>query len=291
MQPSSFTLSPTGGRTARHAVLRRFLRQPSAVLALAFIMIVCLVAIGADLVAPEDPFRTRVAMRLASIGTPGRWLGGDELGRDVLSRLIFGARISIIMAVAPVAAALMIGGTLGIVAGYLGGPVNSVIMRCMDVFYAFHSVLLAVAVAGALGPGVTNAIIALTIMFIPPITRIAESTTTQIRGHDFLVAARLTGAGDLRIIVEQVLPNVAGPILAFTASQISVSIITASGLGFLGLGVSPPSPEWGSMLAALRQAIYVNPLVAALPGLMIFLLSVAFNIATDGIVRALEIKR
>lgn len=272
-------------------VLRRFAGQPSAVLALAFIGIICVVAIGADILAPEDPYRTRVALRLTAVGTPDRWLGGDELGRDILSRLIFGARISLMMAVVPVFVALLIGGLLGIVAGYVGGAVNSIIMRCMDVFYAFPSVLLAVAVAGALGPGIGNAIIALIVMFIPPITRIAESATTQIREHDFLIAARLTGAGNLRIIGEQVLPNVAGPILAFSASQISVSIITASGLGFLGLGVSPPEPEWGSMLAALRQAIYVNPLTAILPGLMIFLVSVAFNVATDGLVRAFEIKR
>lgn len=291
MPSSSLPARPPRRITPTVTVLRRFAAQPSAVIALALIALISLVAIGAHVFAPQDPYRTSVAMRLAPAGTPGRWLGGDELGRDILSRLIFGARISLLMAVVPVISALLIGGTLGVLAGYVGGLVNSAIMRCMDVFYAFPSVLLAVAVAGALGPGIPNALIALVIVFTPPIARIAESATVQIRGHDFLVAARLNGAGSVRIIREQVLPNVAGPILAFTASQISVSIITASGLGFLGLGVSPPEPEWGSMLAALRQAIYVNPFAAILPGLMIFLVSVAFNVATDGIVRAFEIKR
>ncbi len=275
----------------RHAAWPRFMKQKAAMAALCFIAAICVLAVGADIFAPEDPYRTRVAMQFADIGTTGRLFGGDELGRDILSRLLYGARISLVMAIVPVAVALVIGGALGVVAGYRGGIVNSIIMRCMDVFYAFPSVLLAVAIAGALGPGIANAIIALILMFIPPIARIAESVTTEIRDHDYVVAARLSGAGTLLIVGTQILPNVAGPILVFSASQISVSIITASGLGFLGLGVTPPHAEWGSMLAALRQALYVNPVVAMLPGLMIFSVSVAFNVAADGLVRALGTKQ
>jgi peptide/nickel transport system permease protein len=253
--------------------------------------VIILSAIGAHFVAPDDPFQTRVARRLAEIGTPGRLLGGDELGRDVLSRLIYGGRVSLTMAVVPVAIGLLVGGFLGIFAGYAGGRTNMAIMRGMDVFYAFPSILLAVAIAGALGPGLTNGIIALSFVFIPPIARMAESVTTQVRGYEFVIAARLSGASTIRILREHVLSNVAGPILVFASSQVSVSIIAASGLSFLGLGVAPPNADWGLMLSAMRQSIYINPWVAALPGAMIFICSMSFNLVSDGIRRSMEVRR
>ncbi|MCK0207510.1 ABC transporter permease [Starkeya koreensis] len=275
----------------RRVVLGRFMRQPIAMTAALILLAIVLAAIFANVVAPADPFQTRVARRLAVIGTEGRWLGGDELGRDVLSRLIYGGRISLSMAVLPVAIGLFVGGFLGILAGYAGGRTNMAIMRAMDVFYAFPSILLAVAIAGALGPGMMNGIIALSMVFIPPIARMAESVTTQVRSYEFVIAARLSGASTGRILREHVLSNVAGPILVFASSQVSVSIIAASGLSFLGLGVSPPYPDWGLMLSALRQSIYVNPWVAALPGAMIFICSVCFNLVSDGVRRAMEVRR
>lgn len=275
----------------RHVVLRRFLRQRIAMAAALILLAIVLAAIFANFVAPADPFQTRVARRLAAIGTPGRLLGGDELGRDVLSRLIYGGRISLAMAILPVAIGLFVGGFLGILAGYAGGRTNMAIMRSMDVFYAFPSILLAVAIAGALGPGLMNGIIALSLVFIPPIARMAESVTTQVRSYEYVIAARLSGASTGRILREHVLSNVAGPILVFASSQVSVSIIAASGLSFLGLGVAPPYPDWGLMLSALRQSIYVNPWVAALPGAMIFICSVCFNLVSDGVRRAMEVRR
>jgi peptide/nickel transport system permease protein len=272
-------------------VAGRFLRQPIPVIAALALLVIILSAIGAHFVAPDDPFQTRVARRLAEIGTPGRLLGGDELGRDVLSRLIYGGRVSLTMAVVPVAIGLLVGGFLGILAGYAGGRTNMAIMRGMDVFYAFPSILLAVAIAGALGPGLTNGIIALSFVFIPPIARMAESVTTQVRGYEFVIAARLSGASTIRILREHVLSNVAGPILVFASSQVSVSIIAASGLSFLGLGVAPPNADWGLMLSAMRQSIYVNPWVAALPGAMIFICSMSFNLVSDGIRRSMEVRR
>ncbi|WP_018390832.1 ABC transporter permease [Ancylobacter sp. FA202] len=272
-------------------VLLRFLRQPVPMTAAVILLVVMLAAIFAGFIAPADPFQTRVARRLAEIGTPGRWLGGDELGRDVLSRLIYGGRISLAMAILPVAVGLFVGGFLGVLAGYAGGRTNMAIMRAMDVFYAFPSILLAVAIAGALGPGLVNAILALSLVFIPPIARMAESVTTQVRSYEYVIAARLTGASTLRILREHVLSNVAGPILVFASSQVSVSIIAASGLSFLGLGVSPPNSDWGLMLSALRQSIYINPWVAALPGAMIFLCSVCFNLVSDGVRQAMEVRR
>lgn len=270
---------------------RRFVRQPLAMAAAVVLLVIVLAAIGADWIAPADPFQTSVSRRLAAIGTPGRWLGGDELGRDMLSRLIHGGRVSLAMAIVPVAVALVIGGFLGVLAGYAGGAVNMAIMRVMDVFYAYPSILLAVAIAGALGPGMVNGMVALTLVFVAPIARVAESVTTQVRANDYVVAARLSGAPTWMILRRHVLNNVAGPVLVFAASQVSVSIIAASGLSFLGLGVSPPQADWGLMLSALRQALYVNPWVAALPGAAIFLCSMAVNIVSDGIRRAMELRR
>jgi peptide/nickel transport system permease protein len=283
--------APRAHRNYWVLVAGRFLRQPIPVIAALALLVIILSAIGAHFVAPDDPFQTRVARRLAEIGTPGRLLGGDELGRDVLSRLIYGGRVSLTMAVVPVAIGLLVGGFLGIFAGYAGGRTNMAIMRGMDVFYAFPSILLAVAIAGALGPGLTNGIIALSFVFVPPIARMAESVTTQVRGYEFVIAARLSGASTIRILREHVLSNVAGPILVFASSQVSVSIIAASGLSFLGLGVSPPNADWGLMLSAMRQSIYINPWVAALPGAMIFICSMSFNLVSDGIRRSMEVRR
>jgi peptide/nickel transport system permease protein len=190
----------------------------------------------------------------------------------------------------PVLNALLIGGALGIIAGFVGGRTNMIIMRSMDVFYAFPSVLLAIAISGALGAGIVNAIISLTLVFIPPLARVSESVTTQVRNLDYVDAARASGADSLTIIRVHVLSNVLGAIFIYATSLISVSIILASGLSFLGLGTKPPEPEWGLMLNTLRQAIYVNPLLAALPGVMIFITSLSFNLVSDGLRSAMDIK-
>jgi peptide/nickel transport system permease protein len=194
------------------------------------------------------------------------------------------------MGIMPVVYALAIGGALGIVAGFVGGGVNMLIMRTMDVFYAFPSVLLAIAISGALGAGVGNAVLSLTLVFIPPLARVAESVTTQVRSLDYVDAARASGAGPFTIIRVHVLANVLGAIFIYATSLISVSIILASGLSFLGLGVSPPQPEWGLMLNTLRQSIYVDPVLAALPGVAIFLTSLSFNLVSDGLRSAMDIK-
>ena len=170
------------------------------------------------------------------------------------------------MGITPVVFAFVIGATIGIVAGYAGGALNTVIMRTIDVFYAFPSVLLAIALIGALGAGITNSLISLTVVFIPPIARVAESVTTQMRSRDFVEAARASGADAFTIVRVHVLGNVLGPIFVYATSLIAVSMILASGLSFLGLGVKPPEPEWGLMLNTLRTAIYVQPWMAALPG-------------------------
>ena len=254
------------------------------------LVLIILSAVFADLVALADPYKASMIKRLKPIGTPGYPLGADEMGRDMMTRLLYGGRLSLFMGISPIVFALAIGGTLGLVAGFLGGRVNMLIMRVMDVFYAFPSVLLAVAISGALGAGIGNAIVSLTLVFIPPITRVTESVTTQVRSLDYVEAARASGAGNLTIIRVHILSNVLGPVFIYATSLISVSIILASGLSFLGLGTEPPEPEWGLMLNTLRQSIYVNPWVAALPGVMIFFTSLTFNLLSDGLRSAMDVR-
>ena len=271
-------------------VFAKLLRDKVTMACALVILMLILMAIFAPWLAPEDPLKSSIFKRLKPIGTEGYPLGTDELGRDMLSRLIFGARLSLVMGIAPVLMALAIGSLLGITAGFIGGRVNTAIMRTIDVFYAFPSVLLAIALSGALGAGITNALVSLTIVFISPIARVAESVTTQVRGREFVEAARASGANAFTIVRVHVLGNVLGPILVYATSLISVAIILAAGLSFLGLGVKPPEPEWGLMLNTLRQAIYVNPVLAALPGVMIFITSICFNLMSDGLRAAMDVK-
>jgi peptide/nickel transport system permease protein len=270
---------------------QRLLRDRLAIGAAVVVALLLLLALAGSWLTPADPYAASMLKRLKPIGFDGHLLGTDELGRDMLSRLMVGARLSLFMGIVPVLCAFVIGSLMGITAGYAGGVTNSVMMRTIDVFYAFPSVLLAIALSGALGAGITNSLISLTIVFIPPIARVAESVTTQIRGRDFVDAARASGAGAFTIVRVHVLGNVLGPIFVYATSLIAVSMILASGLSFLGLGVKPPEPEWGLMLNTLRTAIYVQPWVAALPGLMIFITSVAFNLLADGLRSAMEIKQ
>ncbi|HVJ53998.1 MAG TPA: ABC transporter permease [Aliidongia sp.] len=272
-------------------VARRLGRDPVTLGCLLLLTLIVLAAILAPVIAPDDPYKTSMLRRLQAIGSPSHLLGTDELGRDMLTRLIYGGRLSLFMGLGPVAAALLIGASLGIAAGFIGGWVNTAIMRTMDVFYAFPSVLLAIAISGALGAGLLNSIVSLTVVFIPPITRVAESVTTGVRSLDFVDAARATGAGTLAIIRVHVLGNVLGPIFVYASSLISVSIILSSGLSFLGLGVKPPEPEWGLMLNTLRQSIWINPLVSVLPGAAIFATSICCNLISDGLRAAMDIKR
>lgn len=257
---------------------------------LALIALIVLLAVFAPLVAPMDPYKSSMAHRLRQILSPDHILGTDEQGRDMLSRLIYGGRVSLTMGILPVALATIIGGLFGVVAGYLGGAANMVIMRGMDVFFAFPSVLLAVAISGSLGGGVGNQLITLTIILIPPLCRVAETATSQVRGLDFVDAARSTNASTASILFTHVLINVMSPVLVYASTLVSVSIILASGLSFLGLGVSPPTPDWGLMLSTLRQSIYVQPLVSAIPGIAILITSVAFNLVSDGLRQAMDVR-
>jgi peptide/nickel transport system permease protein len=272
------------------SVRRRLARDPVTLVCATILILIVASSLAAPWLGLPDPYKTSMIRRLNALGSPGHLLGTDELGRDMLARLIYGGRLSLFMGVTPVACALLIGGLLGIAAGFLGGRVNMLIMRIMDVFYAFPSVLLAISLSGAMGAGAENTLLALSLVFIPPICRVSESITTQVRGFDFVDAARASGASTLSIVRVHVLGNVLGPILVYATSLISVAIILAAGLSFLGLGVKPPEPEWGLMLNTLRQAIYVNPVLAALPGVMIFVTSICFNLMSDGLRAAMDVK-
>ncbi|MFO6418824.1 ABC transporter permease [Hylemonella sp. W303a] len=293
MTTSTSILLPVSAPRSRGywtSVVLRFRHDPVAVGAACVVLLLILLAVFGHWVAPADPYAASMLKRLKPVGTEGFLLGTDELGRDLLSRLIVGTRLSLFMGITPVICAFIIGATLGIIAGYAGGVTNAAIMRTVDVFYAFPSVLLAIALSGALGAGILNSLISLTIVFIPQIARVAEAVTTQVRGRDYVEAARASGASAFTIVRVHVLGNVLGPIFVYATSLVAVSMILASGLSFLGLGVKPPEPEWGLMLNTLRTAIYSQPLVAALPGVMIFITSISFNLLSDGLRSAMDNK-
>jgi peptide/nickel transport system permease protein len=286
--PSAVVIAKTRGYWA--GVMRRLSRDPVSILCVFLILAIALSAIFAPWLGLADPLQGSMIRRLRPIGTPGYPLGTDELGRDMLSRLIYGGRLTLFIGLFPVFLAFVIGTFFGVIAGYVGGVVNQIIMRTIDIFYAFPSVLLAIAISGALGAGIFNSLLSLTIVFIPPIVRVAESVTTSVRNLDFVDAARASGAGPLTIMAVHVLGNVLGPIFVYSTSLISVCMILAAGLSFLGLGTRPPEPEWGLMLNTLRTAIYVNPAVAALPGVMIFIVSICFNLLSDGLRSAMDVR-
>jgi peptide/nickel transport system permease protein len=287
-EPVAATTEPTRGYWAD--VGHRLMREKVAMACGGVLLLVILLALLAPWIGVADPYQGSMIRRLKPIGTPGYPLGTDELGRDMLARLIYGARLTLFLGIAPVIVAFIIGTTLGLVAGYAGGWLNAIIMRTIDVFFAFPSVLLAIAISGALGAGIVNSLMSLTIVFIPPISRVAESVTASVRNLEYVEAARASGAGTLRILRVHVLGNVLAPIFVYASSLTSLSMILAAGLSFLGLGVKPPEPEWGLMLNTLRTAIYINPWVAALPGLMIFVTSLCLNLLSDGIRSAMNVK-
>ena len=290
-EPATLLAPQAASRGYWLSVWRRLRRDPLAMACAALLLLLVLGAVFAPWITTADPFKTSMLKRLQPVGSPGHWLGTDELGRDLLSRLIYGGRLSLTMGIVPVALAFVIGTSIGVTAGFLGGKANMAVMRTLDVFYAFPSVLLAVAISGAMGPGMSNSLMALTIVFIPQIARVAESVTTQVAKLDYIDAARMSGAGPFTIIRVQVLGNVLGPVFVYATGLISVCMILASGLSFLGLGVRPPEAEWGLMLNTLRSAIFNNPVVAALPGLMIFVTSICFNLLADGIRSAMDLRR
>jgi len=249
-----------------------------------------LVALLAPLIAPSSPTSGDVSRRLFDLGTAGSPLGTDGQGRDILSRLIWGARPALIGGVTPVLIAGVIGATLGMVAGLAPRFGRSAIMRTLDVLYAFPAILLAVAIGAALGPGVTNSVVSLAVVLIAPVARVAEAEVLRVRSADFIDVARASGATRAIIAVRQVLPNIAPALIVYCTSLIGLAIVYSAGMSFLGLGVAPPNPDWGQMLNDLRQFIYDRPLLALVPAAAILLASVGFNLLGDGLKRQLDVR-
>ena len=268
----------------------RLRQDPTTIAAGSLLLLIALAAILSPLISPHDPSAGSIRLRLAPLGTSSHPLGTDEQGRDMLTRLLWGGRMTLLAGLTPVLVGFVLGTVMGLFAGFVGGLTNTIIMRTMDVFYAFPAVLLAIAISGSLGPGLWNTLISLSVVFVPRVVRVAESATVQVKSLEFVAAARASGSGVWPIMRHHLLPNVLGPVLVFSSTQVSLSIILAAGLSFLGLGVTPPAAEWGLMLNTLRGSIYVNAWVPALPGVAIFLTSMAFNLMSDGLRDAMEIR-
>ena len=258
-------------------------RNALAMIGLIIVLGLVAVAILAPWLAPHDPMAQELFNRLQPPGTPGHPLGTDELGRDIYSRLLYGSRITL-MIVALVAATAPIAGLLvGTIAGYLGGWVDVVLMRITDIFLAFPRLVLALAFVAALGPGIENAVLAIAITAWPPYARVARAETLTVRSSDFIAAVRLLGASQPRIIIVHVMPLCLSSVIIRVTLDMAGIILTAAGLGFLGLGAQPPTPEWGAMISSGRKFLLDQWWVATMPGLAIFTVSLGFNLLGDGL--------
>ncbi len=267
--------------------LRRLLRRPAAGIGLTVIAIVVAVALLAPLVAPYDPLATSwTAVRKAPSGA--HWFGTDEIGRDVLSRVIWGARASLLAGIVSVLISLSIGVPVGLLAGYAGGKVDMLISRLTDAVLACPFLILAIALAAFLGPSLTNAMIAIGISATPVVVRLTRGQTMAIKAEEFILAARAIGNPPWRIALRHVLPNVVPALIVQATLAIAAAVIAEASLSFLGLGQQPPAPSWGSMLNVAKNYIDNAPWMAVWPGLSIFVLVLSFNLVGDGLRDALD---
>lgn len=267
----------------RSAGWRRALANPPLLIGALVLAVIVLCACLAPVVAPHDPLFANPLQRHRSIFSPGHLLGTDELGRDILSRLIFGSRYALLVAIVPTGLALLAGGFIGLVVGYLGGAADAVVMRVFDVMFAFPGVLLALGISAALGPGLESMIVAMVVVTIPAFGRIVRGVVLGVKQEPFVEAARLLGYSHARIVFRHVLPNVLGPAIVYGALQTGRNVILSASLSFLGLGPQPPAPEWGQMLSSGRTAMATAWHVPTLPGLAIVLLAIGFNLIGDAI--------
>lgn len=266
---------------ARDRLSRRIGRTPPAVIGGLLVAWVVLVALAAPLLAAHDP-AAQIATPLLRPG--GGFSGGtDQLGRDELSRIIFGARVSLYVGVLSVAVALALGGTAGVLAGFYGGWIDNVTMRVMDILFALPALVLAIAITAVLGPSLTNVMLAIGIVYAPTFARIARGPTLAVVRLPYVEAARAIGASTPAIMLRHIVPNVSAPLLVQTTVSLSTAILTEAALSFLGLGTQPPTPSWGLMLSDARQYMLIDPWVAVLPGLAIAVTVLGFNLLGDGL--------
>ncbi len=274
--------------SAARAFLRRFLRTRMTLAALIALALLIFCAIFAKVIAPYNPV-TDQAYAIANKGPmAGHLLGTDYLGRDILSRVIYGSRVSLLVGLIAVGIGLFVGVTIGVVAGYMGGALDAFLMRFTDAIWAFPALILALAITSALGRGIVNAMIAIGIVNIPFFARLSRASTLSVREQDFVTAARALGASNGRIITRYVLPNIAAPIIVQGSLLFAVAITTEAALSFLGVGVQPPQPSWGLDLRYGYQYMEINPILAFAPGIAIFITVLAFNFIGDGLRAALD---
>jgi peptide/nickel transport system permease protein len=267
--------------------VKRFTRNRAALVGLALVLVLAAVALLAPVLAPYAPDAQNLRARLRP-PSGEHWFGTDEFGRDILSRVLFGARVSLLTGLVPVLVAALIGSALGLVAGFYRGRLDAVLMRVMDVLLAFPSLLLALAVVGTLGPGLENAVIAVAIVGIPSYARIVRSVVIAAREEDFVTAAKALGARDPRLLLKHVLPSALGALSVQATLGIGFAILSMAGLSFLGLGVQPPTADWGEMLARGRRYLPGSPWLLLYPGAAISLTVLAFNLLGDGLRDALD---
>lgn len=277
-----------GQRSLWGQAWRAFRRDRIAVVALVVIALVVVAAILAPAISPYRPNEADNRLRLVGMGTSGHPLGLDEQGRDILSRIIWGGRVSLPTALLPTAIAALSSLVLGLAAGFYGGLLGGLIMRTMDVFFAFPVVILAIGIAGILGPSLNNVMLSLAIVLIPYITRIVYAATIDVSGRDFLEAARASGATAPRQMFVHILPNVLPPLIVYSTTIAGLLIVYGSGLSFLGLGVQPPTADWGVMAAAGRDALAIAPHISTIPGVVILVVALSFNLVGDGLRDALD---
>jgi peptide/nickel transport system permease protein len=273
---------------ARFWRLKSFVRDRGALLSGLFLLAVVLAVLFAPLIAHYGPDEADNLGRYKPIGTLGHILGTDQQGRDMLARLLFGGRVSLLVGVVPTLVAGAIGLALGLIAGFVRGAVDQIIMRCLDVVFAFPMVLLAIAIAGSMRPGVLTEIIAITIVLIPYFARLARTATEGVTPMPFIEAARAAGGAPMTIMMRYVLPNVFSPVVVYATTLMGLMIVVGSGLSFLGLGVQPPTADWGAMVAEGRVVLRRAPHVTILPGCAILIVSLAFNFLGDGVRDALD---
>jgi peptide/nickel transport system permease protein len=285
--PAAVAAPDAAHRSATRMLVRQFVRNPGAVTGLAIVALCILLAVVGPLLTPHDPLEQDLseAFKPPSLAHP---LGTDELGRDTLTRILYGSRITLLITLGAVALSLVFGGGIGLVAGFYGGRVDNLSMRGIDILMAMPGFLLAIAVIAALGVGTVNLIIAVAAVSIPSFARIARASTLAVRNQDYILAARASGARPRRLMVSHILPNITAPLTVQTSLRMATAILTASGLSFLGLGPAPPAPEWGAMLSTGRKFITSHAELATYPGLAILLVTLGFNLLGDGLRDALD---
>lgn len=274
---------PDAGRAREGRLfVRRFLRKPLGVVGLAIVVALLLCALLAPLLATHDPYQTSLPDRLSSPSAQF-WLGADELGRDIWSRIVFGSRLTLLIVALVIVTSAPIGLVIGVLAGNLGGWTDRIFMRVTDVFLAVPKLLLALAFVAALGPGIVNAALAITLTAWPPYARLARAETLLLRNADYVLAARLAGASELRIMALHIVPMCMSSVIVRMTFDMAGIILTAAGLGFIGLGAQPPLPEWGAMISTGRKFIFDQWWIATAPGFAIFIVSLGFNLLGDAL--------